>query len=312
MGHKGPNLRAKCEAVNRFLVNANAGGIRNPALREAAISRISHGTRVEPIETHHVDNRGGYLTLGETRTQYSVIRNPRTGETETKRVKTSVLLPKAVIEDIYKVASESAAGKRAMLKPKSAELLRHEGTHWSREVTGKTQTDKKRLFSTWSRDSKQLKYDLGVVIGTKRAEGLVKSHPASQIMEFLDTVHEERMADEAAIKGVARDMLMKSGTRAVRNPQEYFKALEASEKVVMKGRPPEYQRAVMADLARAEAAARGIKFKSPLGPGSLEGWATTIEQFGKEITQGFGGVQAYSMSELMRRGGPVKVSKGAV
>jgi hypothetical protein len=306
-----PGIRAKCAVVNQFLVRANAAGVRDPRLRHAMVSKLGSGTAIEPLEYHKVNPKGGYVTLGETQSRYAIIHNVRTGEAQARRVRTSVLLPKAVIEDIYRVASAQRMGARAQLKPRSAELLRHEGTHERRMVAGVAGIDKQRLFAAWDRNPMQLQRDLGIVVGRERAKALMRSHPAGQVMEFLDTVHEERMADEAAITGRARDMLEKMGVKAINNPRQYLKAIEAAERGVMDGRPLEYRRAIMADIKMMRARMAGVKFKEAKGAGPVEDLAGRIERFSREVTGGFGGVGQYGMTELARVGGPVKVMRRA-
>jgi len=306
-----PGIRAKCAVVNQFLVRANAAAVRDPKLRHAVVSKLGSGTAVEPLEYHKVNPKGGYVTLGETQSKYMIIHNVRTGEAQAHRVRTSVLLPKAVIEDIYRVASAQRRGAGAQLKPKSAELLRHEGMHERRMITGIAGAEKRKLVAAWDRDPMQLRRDLGVVVGAERAKTLMSSHPAGQVMEFLDTVHEERMADEAAITGRASDMLKGMGAKALSNPGQYMKAIEAAEREVMAGRPLEYQRAVMADIRMMKARMAGVKFKEARGGGPVEELASRIERLSREVTGGFGGVGQYGMTDLIRRGGPVKVMRRA-
>ncbi len=304
---KSPGSR-ECRNANIFLAGASAAPIRNPKVQRAAIASALRWTKVEPIESHKINPKGDYITLGETGVQYAIIHNPRTGEVLKKPVRASILLPSSVIRELSAVAKARAAGMRAELSPKAARLVGHEmGGHWTREVTGVTMRDKARLEKTWERDPAQLRRDLGVVFGEKAAMGILKSYPTTRIAEILDTVHEERMADEAAIAGEIRRGIKRSGARVLRNPQQYMRVVEEGTKEVLKGRPKPYQRAVLADIAIMRASVMGAQFRPPKGPTAMERWANTLEQFSRETVAGFGSIGQHPMGELIRSGGPARV-----
>jgi len=302
-----PNMRAMCMDVNRFLVRASTAGIKSPVAREAMAARIGLSTRVEPIENHKINLKGDYITLGETRTSYAIVHNPRTGAANTRRMGTTILLPRRVIEDINRVSQARASGRVAELKPASRELLLHEGTHAKRAIFGVSRAEGMRLRGAWEREPKQMKRDLEVVFGKKAANGMLKAYPTAQVEGLLADVNEERMADEAAIRGESLRLLRRSGARAITSPQAYMRAVESSARVVLKGRPKPYQRAVLADINMMEARMKGMKFQRPKGPGPVERLAGKIEQFSSEFVSGIGGAVPYSFTNTVRAGGPVKI-----
>lgn len=302
---RNPNIRAMGGVVNSFLVGATTSGIKDRYMREMAASRASRATRIEAIEDHKIDSNGDYITLGETRTHQVIIYNPKTGETN-KRKHMSILLPRAVIQDAYRVAQARKAGRSLELKPKSAELIAHEGTHWARQMSGAAERDMIRLQRAWERDPKQLRRDLSVVFGGKMAEQVLRSYPAAQVAAILDGVHEERVADEAAIRAEAGRIVRHSGMTAIRNPQQYMAVVKASAAKVIKGRPVPYQRAVMADISLAEARVRGAQLRGPKKPGILERYADKLSAFSEDVVNRFGQIGSVGPVQAVREGGPYK------
>jgi len=291
--------------VNSFLVGATTSGIKDRYMREMAAVRASRATRVEAIEDHKIDKNGDYITLGETRTHQVIIYNPVTKEAN-KRTQMSILLPRAVIQDAYRVAEARKAGRPVELKPKSAELIAHEGTHWARQMSGVAAKDMMRLQRAWERDPKQLRRDLSVVFGGRMAAQILKSYPTAQVAAILDGVHEERMADEAAIRAEAGRIVRHSGMGVLRNPQQYMAVVKASAARVIKGRPVPYQRAVMADITLAEGRMKGMRLQAPKRPGVLERYADKLSAFSEDVVDKFGRIGSVGPVEAARMGGPFK------
>jgi hypothetical protein len=300
---KEPNFRKKCGVVNRYLIGASTAHIKNPAEREAVAKRIGRGTSIEPIESHQIKPEGDYITLGRTETKYAILHNPRTGRAVMGRAKTRILLPKAVINDLWRVNEAREAGMKAELKPESRRLLRHEGKHWLREVTGQTRATKVRLEGAWERDPKQLKRDVDIVFGKKLSKNLLEQYPTRQIEGVLEEVHEERKADEASIAGDVNKRLQHLGARPITNPKQYMDIVKASAKEVLRGRPEPYKRAVLADIAMMEARMKGVKFQKPKGPTGVERLANKIARFSGEVIGGFGNIGVSPM-EAVRLQGP--------
>lgn len=296
--------KAMCENAHHMLSTAAAMELRNAEVKRAVVEHALRNVRVAPLESMPIKREGNYITLGETVTPHMVIFNPRTRESKVRSLgRATILLPKSDILELDRVARLRANGIRAEMRPSTARVMEHERGHAIMELTGLSDAERTRLTRAWERDPKQLKRDVEVVFGKQRAAGIMKSYPTSQVAGVMLKVNKEKYADEDAIKGEVRRSLKRLKIRAVKNPQQYLNIVEASADRVLEGRPPEYQRAVRADIEMMARRMRGMKFKVPKRS-PFETWTDKITQFSQEVVAGFGGMGQHSAIETMRMGGP--------